>query len=75
MDKALLMLRGNFTQRQFDALSRIWDNLQKGQGADLTLPVIQLAPDGGMAFVKFNFDGEIDIVSIGIPVSKISTRK
>src|SRR6185312_5167199 len=41
--KGILAIKGNFTQRQFDALGRVWENLQRGSRTDWTLPAIQLS--------------------------------
>jgi hypothetical protein len=51
--KALLAIKGNFTQRQFDALNRIWDNLQRGNRTDWTLPAIQLSEKGEIQLISF----------------------
>jgi hypothetical protein len=50
--KGILAIKGNFTQRQFDALGRIWDNLQRGQRADWTLPAIQLSEKGEIEVIN-----------------------
>lgn len=50
--KGILAIKGNFTQRQFDALGRIWDNLQRGQRNDWTLPAIQLSEKGEIEVIN-----------------------
>ena len=50
--RSILVLKGNFTQRQFDALGKIWDNLQKGKHKNWTLPMIQLSENGSIEVVK-----------------------
>lgn len=50
--KGILAIKGNFTQRQFDALGRIWDNLQRGNRADWTLPAIQLSEKGEIEVIN-----------------------
>jgi hypothetical protein len=50
--KGILAIKGNFTQRQFDALGRIWDNLQRGQRTDWTLPAIQLSEKGEIEVIN-----------------------
>lgn len=44
--KAILLLKGNFSQRQLDALGRLWDNLQRGMRTDWTLPALQVTEKG-----------------------------
>jgi hypothetical protein len=48
----ILLVKGNFSQRQFDALGKIWDNLQNGKYTDWTLPVIQLSEKGSIEILK-----------------------
>jgi hypothetical protein len=50
--KGILAIKGNFTQRQFDALGRIWDNLQRGNRTDWTLPAIQLSEKGEIEVIN-----------------------
>lgn len=50
--KGILAIKGNFTQRQFDALGRIWDNLQRGQHTDWTLPAIQISEKGAIEVIN-----------------------
>jgi hypothetical protein len=40
------------TQRQFDALGRIWENLQRGSKTDWTLPAIQLSEKGEIEVIN-----------------------
>ncbi len=50
--KGILAIKGNFTQRQFDALGRIWDNLQRGARNSWTLPAIQLSEKGEIEVIN-----------------------
>lgn len=50
--KGILAIKGNFTQRQFDALGRIWDNLQRGSRTSWTLPAIQLSEKGEIEVIN-----------------------
>ena len=50
--KGILAIKGNFTQRQFDALNRIWDNLQRGNRTDWTLPAIQISEKGEIEIIN-----------------------
>ena len=50
--KGILAIKGNFTQRQFDALNRIWDNLQRGNRTDWTLPALQLSEKGEIELIN-----------------------
>lgn len=50
--KGILAIKGNFTQRQFDALGRIWDNLQRGARTNWTLPAIQLSEKGEIEVIN-----------------------
>jgi hypothetical protein len=50
--KGILALKGNFTQRQLDALGRVWDNLQRGARTDWTLPAIQISEGGSIEVIS-----------------------
>lgn len=50
----ILVVKGNFTQRQFDALGRIWDSLQKGENIDWTLPCLQLSEKGDIGILSID---------------------
>ena len=50
--KGILAIKGNFTQRQFDALGRIWDNMQRGNRTDWTLPALQLSEKGEIEIIN-----------------------
>lgn len=50
--KGILAIKGQFTQRQLDAMGRIWDNLQRGARNDWTLPAIQLSEKGGIEVIS-----------------------
>lgn len=54
---AFLVLRGSYTQRQFDAIGRFWDNFQRGTTD--TLPIFQLPNEGNIGLVKIEDTGEI----------------
>lgn len=50
--KGILVLKGQFTAKTFDAMSRAWSNLQRGPRTDWTLPVIQLTEKGEISIVS-----------------------
>lgn len=51
--KGLLTVKGNFSQKQLDALSRMWDDLQRGPRTDWSLPIIQLSEKGAIELISF----------------------
>lgn len=64
-DPAFLVLRGNFTQRQFDTLGQIWDTLQRGNQPNYTLPLFQIAKEGNIGLVKYSSStGELSMESL-----------
>ena len=66
MKKGFLLLKGSYSQKQFDTLSKIWDNLQKGKAEpEDTLPAIQLNENASVAIVQFEKDGSITVISLG----------
>lgn len=63
MAHAALLVKGNFTQTQFDALKSIWENLQKGRFEPL--PAIQLPYESSLTIVqRSQLTGEIIVEKI-----------
>jgi hypothetical protein len=58
-----LIIKGNFTQRQFDAINRIWNDLMNGnedasvRSVISALPAIQLADNGDIEIIQLHEDG------------------
>lgn len=50
--KGILTIKGNFTQRQFDALGRMWENMQRGSQNEWSLPAIQMSEKGAIDIIN-----------------------
>jgi hypothetical protein len=50
--KGMLVVKGPWTQRQFDAIGRTWQNLQRGPRTDWTLPALQLTEKGSIELIN-----------------------
>lgn len=64
MDKSFLVLKGNFTQKQFHALDEIWNKLQLDKYENGALPIIMIPNSGDMGVVTIKTDGEIKMQSL-----------
>ena len=63
-----LLMKGNWTQRQFDIVGRIWDNLQKGLNEaepndNPSYPALQVSNEGDIAIIQLQPDGNFRAVS------------
>ena len=61
----MLILKGDWTQRQFDVLGRLWGEIQQKCGNNDTYPAVQLAGgDGNVGIITFHANGEVSFASL-----------
>lgn len=60
MRKAILIIKGNYTQRQFDAIGKLVDTTQNTGGVSL----IQISESSNVGLIKIDNYGDVTIESM-----------
>jgi hypothetical protein len=58
MNNGVLLVKGNFTQRQLDAIGRIWNSMQTNEKTGI-LPIIQLGQDTAIVNIYLDDSGKL----------------
>jgi hypothetical protein len=62
MKKAVLIVKGNYTQRQFDFMARLFEDSQESPVRGVAL--VQLSTKGNIGLIKIDDYGDVTIESM-----------